>query len=161
MTEPLPEDYVRYRQPILFLASNAGLGYAPVASGTFGTLAGIPAFYYISRFPWVLQLFTLVALLFLSFWVCDLAGRIYAEADDGRIVIDELVGYLITVAFLPFSWGTAIVAFFWFRIFDILKPPPVSWFDREMKNGIGVTLDDAAAGIYAAIGLRLCLALFS
>ena len=161
MTEPLPEDYVRYRQPILFLASNAGLGYAPVASGTFGTLAGIPAFYYISRFPWVLQLFTLVALLFLSFWVCDLAGRIYAEADDGRIVIDELVGYLITVAFLPFSWGTAVVAFFWIRIFDILKPPPVSWFDREMKNGIGVTLDDAAAGIYAAIGLRLCLALFS
>jgi len=161
MTEPGPENNTRYRLPILFLASNAGLGYAPVASGTFGTLAGIPVFYYISRFPWVLQFFTLAALLFLSFWICDLAGRIYAEADDGRIVIDELIGYLITVAFLPFTWGTAIGAFIWFRIFDILKPPPANWFDREMKNGIGVTLDDAVAGIYAAICLRLCLALFS
>jgi len=146
---------------ILFLASNAGLGYAPLASGTFGTLAGIPVFYYISCFGWPLQLLTLLALLFLSFWVADEAGRIYGEADDGRIVIDELVGYLATVAFLPFSWGTALLGFVWFRFFDILKPPPASWFDREMKNGIGVTLDDLAAGVYAALALRFCLLLFT
>ena len=146
---------------ILLLASNAGLGYAPVASGTFGTLAGIPAFYYLSRFGFPLQLLTLVAVLFLSFWVAEEAGKICQEADDGRIVIDELLGYLITVAFLPFSWSTAIIGFFWFRLFDIIKPPPANWFDREMKNGIGVTLDDLVAGIYAAIALRLCLAIFS
>jgi phosphatidylglycerophosphatase A len=148
------------RKLILFLASNAGLGYAPFASGTFGTLAGIPFFYYLSRFGWPLQLLTLLALLFLSFWAAEEAGRIYGEADDGRIVIDELVGYLVTVAFLPFSWGAALLGFVWFRIFDILKPPPASWFDRELKNGVGVTLDDLAAGIYAALALRLCLFLF-
>ncbi|OEU72975.1 MAG: phosphatidylglycerophosphatase A [Desulfuromonadales bacterium C00003093] len=149
------------RKLILLIASNAGLGYAPIASGTFGTLAGIPFFYYLSSFSWPLQLLTLSALLFLSFWVADQAGKIYGEADDGRIVIDELVGYLITVAFLPFSWPTALVGFFWFRLFDIVKPPPANWFDKEMKNGVGVTLDDLIAGLYAALALRLCLAIFS
>ncbi len=149
-----------YRRLILYLTSNAGLGYAPLAPGTFGTLAGIPAFYYLSHFSWLLQFFTLTALLFLSFWLCDAAGRFYQNADDGRIVLDELVGYLITTAFMPFSWSAAILGFLWFRVFDIVKPPPVNWFDREMKNGVGVTLDDVVAGLYATVLLRLCLVLF-
>jgi phosphatidylglycerophosphatase A len=147
------------RRFILFLSSNAGLGYAPVASGTFGTLAGIPAFYLLSRFPPLLFLVTWGGLLFLSFWVSGAAGRIYGVVDDGRIVIDELVGYLVTVAFLPFSWEAAILGFFLFRLFDILKPPPASWFDQKMKNGYGVVLDDVAAGVYAAGALRLLLPL--
>lgn len=161
MTETPENESCGQRRLILFMSSNAGLGYAPVAPGTFGTLAGIPAFYYISQFSWPLQLLTLVALLFLSFWVCDRAGAIYQEADDGRIVIDELIGYLVATAFLPFSWSAAILGFIWFRIFDIVKPPPVSWFDREMKNGVGVTMDDVVAGLYALVMLRLCLLFFS
>lgn len=97
----------------------------------------------------------------LKLLACDLAGKIYQEPDDGRIVIDELIGYLITTAFLPFSWPAAILGFIWFRIFDIVKPPPASWFDREMKNGIGVTMDDVMAGLYALVLLRLCLIPFS
>lgn len=146
-----------FRFLVLALASNGGLGYAPFASGTFGTLAGIPCFYLISRLPWPLAVLTLVALLLLSFWVSDLAGRIYGVADDGRIVIDELVGYLVTVAFLPFTWQTALLGFFWFRLFDITKPPPARWFDKKMKNGVGVVMDDVLAGIYAAIAVRICL----
>jgi len=161
MSEQATHEQSAYRSLILFLSSNAGLGYAPIAPGTFGTLAGIPAFYYISRFSWPLQLITLMAILCLSFWACDLAGKIYQEPDDGRIVIDELIGYLITTAFLPFSWPAAILGFIWFRIFDIVKPPPASWFDREMKNGIGVTMDDVMAGLYALVLLRLCLIPFS
>ncbi|MEA3545674.1 MAG: phosphatidylglycerophosphatase A [Thermodesulfobacteriota bacterium] len=160
MTEKSQQEQGGYRKLVLFLSSNGGLGYAPVASGTFGTLAGIPTFYYLSRFSWPLQLLTLITILFLSFWICDVAGKYYNEADDGRIVIDELIGYLITVAFLPFSWPVAILGFFWFRIFDIVKPPPANWFDREMKNGLGVTLDDVIAGIYGAIALRICLWMF-
>lgn len=161
MTENNSLEQWSFRKLVLFFSSNGGLGYAPIAPGTFGTLAGIPAFYYLSNFSWILQFFTLAAILFLSFWICDVAGKYYGEADDGRIVIDELIGYLITTAFLPFSWPTAILGFIWFRIFDIVKPPPASWFDREMKNGLGVTLDDVMAGIYAAILLRICLAIFS
>ena len=149
------------RGATLFLASNGGLGYAPFAPGTFGTLAGIPAFYYLSRFPWPLELLTLVGLIFLSFRICDIAGVEYGDPDDSRIVIDELAGYLVTTLFLPFSWGAALLAFFWFRVFDILKPPPVSWFDREWPNGFGVTLDDVIAGLYAAVMTRFFLALFS
>ena len=142
---------------VLFFASNAGLGYAPFASGTVGTLAGIPVFYLIGHWPWWLFLISWLALLFLSFWASDQAGKIYGVTDDGRIVIDELVGYLVTVAFLPWSWTIALLGFFWFRLFDILKPPPASWFDRKMKNGVGVVLDDVVAGVYAAVALRLTL----
>lgn len=145
------------RRFILFLASNAGLGYAPFASGTVGTLAGIPLFWLLASLPAPLWALTWLALLFLSFWVADAAGHLYRTADDGRIVIDELLGYLATVAFLPFSWTAAGLGFFWFRLFDILKPPPASWFDRHWKNGVGVVLDDVAAGVYAAIAVRLCL----
>ena len=161
MTDQCQTPQGTVRKLILLIASNGGLGYAPIASGTFGSLAGIPCFYYLSRLDFPLQLLSLMAILFLSFWAAEHAGKIYGEADDGRIVIDELIGYLVTVAFLPFSWSTAVIGFLWFRFFDILKPPPANWFDREMKNGVGVTMDDLVAGVYALIALRLCLAIFS
>ncbi len=159
MTESTPRQ--RKNCATIFLATNAGLGYAPIAPGTFGTLAGIPAFYYLSCLPGLLQFVVLVAVIALSVFICEGAGSYFGEADDGRIVIDELAGYLVTVAFLPFSWGTALLAFFWFRLFDILKPPPIGHIDRNFKNGVGVTFDDVLAGVYAAITVRLCLALFS
>ena len=149
------------RKLILFLSSNAGLGCAPFASGTVGTLAGIPIFYLISSWPWWLFLMTFMALLFLSFWIADAAGQIYGVADDGRIVIDELIGYLVTVAFLPWSWPVAILGFFWFRLFDILKPQPARWLDTNLKHGVGVVLDDFIAGFYGAIALRLTLWIFN
>jgi len=149
------------RRFVLCLASNAGLGYSPIASGTVGTLAGIPAFYLLATLPAPLYILTWCALLCLSFWVAGAAGQIYGEADDGRIVIDELVGYLVTVALLPFSWTNALLGFVLFRIFDIIKPPPASWFDRQMKNGYGVVLDDVVAGLYGALALRLGLLLWT
>jgi len=149
------------RRFALFLASNAGLGYSPVAPGTVGTLAGIPAFYLLARLPAPLFALTWVGLLFLAFWAAGVAGRIYGVVDDGRIVIDELVGYLVTVAFLPFSWTTAALGFAFFRFFDITKIPPARWFDRKLKNGYGVVLDDVVAGIYGAIALRLCLTVWN
>jgi len=141
----------------LLLASNFGLGYAPVAPGTFGTLAGIPVFYLMSGLSPAAFALVWLLLLGLSFWAADQAGRYYGVVDDGRIVIDELVGYLAAVAWLPFSWSTAGLGFILFRLFDITKPPPVNWFDQKLKNGFGVVLDDVAAGIYAAIVLRLLL----
>lgn len=145
------------RRFILCLASNAGLGYSPIVSATVGTLAGIPAFYLLAPLPAPFYLLTWSALLCLGFWVAGLAGHLYGEADDGRIVIDELVGYLVTVALLPFSLTNALLGFLFFRIFDILKPPPAAWFDRHLKNGFGVVLDDVVAGLYAAVTLRACL----
>jgi len=146
------------RRLILFFSSNAGLGYAPVAPGTFGTLAGLLFFWLLAPLPVWLYSITWFALFAFSCWVSHAAGKIYNVVDDGRIVIDELVGYLVTVAFLPFSWTTAILGFFCFRFFDILKPPPASWCDQKIKNGFGVVLDDVVAGLYVALTLRLLLA---
>jgi phosphatidylglycerophosphatase A len=142
---------------ILFLATNGGLGLARIVPGTFGTLAGIPAFFLLAGLPPYAFLGIWLSLLVLACWTAGEAGKIYGVVDDGRIVIDELVGYLVTVAFLPFSWPAALLGFVLFRIFDILKPFPASWFDQRMKNGIGVVLDDVAAGIYGALALRLIL----
>lgn len=147
------------RRLILFFSSIAGLGYFPMAAGTIGTLAGIPCFYLLSRLPAGLYALSWLALLALACWAADGAGRIYGVVDDGRIVIDELVGYLTAVAFLPFSWGTALLGFLFFRIFDIVKCPPANWIDRHWKNGVGVVLDDVVAGLYAALALQLCLPL--
>lgn len=145
---------------ILWLAANGGLGFAPLAPGTVGTLAGIPVFWLLAGLPPLLYTLTWLALFALACWSSDLAGRHYGQADDGRIVIDELAGYLVTVAMLPFSWTAAILGFFWFRLFDILKPPPARWFDQNLKNGVGVVYDDVVAGIYAALALRLTLTIF-
>ena len=121
---------------------------------------GIPFFYYISCFGWPLQLLTFLALLFLSFWACDEAGKIYNEADDGRIVIDELVGYLVTVAFLPFTWTTAILGFFCFRFFDILKPLGVRRLEKlNGGGGLGVMADDGGAGLLSALATQLTVRL--
>ncbi|RMF68714.1 MAG: phosphatidylglycerophosphatase A [Alphaproteobacteria bacterium] len=144
----------------MHLAANGGLGYAPVAPGTVGTLAGIPVFWLLSHLDGLAFTLVWVLLLAVACLISDRAGRHYNRADDGRIVIDELVGYLVTVALLPFSWTAALLGFVFFRLFDIAKLPPASWFDREMKNGVGVVLDDVAAGLYAALVLRFCLLLF-
>ncbi len=149
------------RRLILFLATNAGLGFSPLVPGTVGTLAGLPAFFLLAGLTPAAYLLVWGLLLVLACWISHRAGLIFGIADDGRIVIDELVGYLVTVAFLPFSWPAALLGFFFFRIFDIVKVFPASWFDRRMKNGIGVVLDDVVAGLYAAVALRLCLALIN
>lgn len=147
------------RRLALLLASNFGLGYAPVAPGTFGTLAGLPAFWLLAGLSPVHYLLVWALLTAVAVWAASVAGRHYGVVDDRRIVIDELSGYLVTVALLPWSWPTALLGFAWFRIFDILKPPPVGWVDRHCKNGYGVVFDDVAAGIYAALALRLTLQL--
>jgi phosphatidylglycerophosphatase A len=147
------------RRLALLLASNCGLGYVPVAPGTFGTLAGLPVFWLLSGLPPAGYLLAWAGITAVAVWAAAAAGRHHGVVDDGRIVIDELAGYLVTVALLPWSWPTALLGFAWFRLFDILKPPPVGWIDRRCKNGFGVVFDDVAAGIYAAIALRITLRL--
>lgn len=145
------------RRLALVLASNCGLGYAPAIPGTFGTLAGLPVFWLMAGLSPPGYLLSWGAITVVAVWAAGEAGRHYGVVDDGRIVIDELSGYLVTVAFLPWSWTTALLGFGWFRVFDILKPPPAGWIDRHCKNGFGVVFDDVAAGLYAALALRATL----
>jgi phosphatidylglycerophosphatase A len=134
---------------IKLLSTWGGSGYSPFASGTVGTLAAIPFYIWLARLPLPIYLLTLTAFFFLSCWVSGKAEIIFQEKDSGKIVIDEVVGYLVTMTAIPFDWRYIVAGFFLFRLFDIVKPPPASWFDRKLKNGYGVVLDDVAAGVYA------------
>jgi len=140
---------------VKLLATWGGSGYAPLASGTFGTLAAIPFYLVLAQLPLPLYLLTLTAFFFLACWVSGRAEIIFAQQDSGKIVIDEVVGYLVTMTAMPLDWRYIVAGFFLFRLFDIVKPPPARWFDQKVKNGYGVVLDDVAAGVYAWLCLLL------
>ena len=136
---------------ILILATFLGLGFLPKAPGTFGTLGGVLIYSLCSLLApnWLLYVVTLL-FIGLSVLIAHKAGKIFNETDDGRIVIDEVAGYLVAALFVPqFSPLMALLLFAAFRLFDITKPWPASFFDKKVKNGFGVTMDDVAAGIYA------------
>ncbi|MGH7803269.1 MAG: phosphatidylglycerophosphatase A family protein [Candidatus Binatia bacterium] len=146
------------RRVIVFLASGAYLGYAPVASGTVGTLAGVavfPVFAALQTLSVPIYVLSAIALSAAAIAIADLAEKIFEEEDSGKIVIDEVAGYIAATLFLPFDLTTIVVSFFLFRLFDVLKPWPAGWFDREVGGGAGVVLDDVFAGLYANLTFRL------
>lgn len=142
---------------IVLFASWFGTGFSPFAAGTVGTLAAIPFFLILSALPLPLYLLTLLGFFFFSCWTAGHAEEIFGEKDSGKIVIDEVIGYLITMTAVPPSWVAIVAGFLLFRFFDITKIPPARFFDRKVKNGYGVVLDDVVAGLYACISLHLVL----
>jgi len=136
------------------LAAWGPCGLSPVAPGTAGTLGAVPVAWLLSLLPWPLALLTLAALTALGTHAAERAGRYWQVVDAGPIVIDEVAGYCLAMAFVPWSWPAAIAGVVLFRIFDVAKPWPASAFDR-MKCALGVMLDDLAAGLYAGLGLLL------
>lgn len=139
---------------ILILASGFGAGFSPFAPGTAGTLFAIPVALAFSLLSSPLHELTLVTFCFLSFWIADKAQSHWGRRDDPRIVIDEIVGFLLTMLWLPTTAGWIIAGFFLFRFFDILKPPPIRRLEK-IRGGFGVVLDDVLAGIYGNIVLQL------
>ncbi len=146
------------RRITIFLASSAYLGYAPVASGTFGTLAGValyPVFEGLRRFSSPLYLVSFLALVAVAILVAGEAEALFGEDDSGKITIDEVAGYLAATLFITPTLATVVAGFLLFRLFDVVKVWPASYFDREMHGGAGVVLDDVFSGIYANVALRV------
>jgi phosphatidylglycerophosphatase A len=143
------------RRFVILFATWWGTGYSPVASGTVGTLAAIPLYLMLGRLPVSRYLLLLVPLTIFSCWISGRAETLFNEKDSGKIVIDEVVGYLVTMTGADFSLSAIILGFFLFRFFDIVKVPPANVIDRRLKNGCGVVLDDVVAGIYACLALHL------
>lgn len=134
--------------PWVLLAAWGPCGYAPVAPGTFGTLGAIPLYVVVSRLSPAGYVAFTVAFSALAMYAAERAGKYWGVADASPIVIDEVAGYLLTMAFAPFSWPAMAAGFVLFRVFDVLKPWPASALDR-VKNGWGVVADDLAAGAFA------------
>ncbi len=140
---------------IIWLASGGYSGYLPLFPGTAGTLVGVLVYVLFSHFPAPLYVLSTVTTFFLAWWASERAEVIFGRRDSPRIVIDELLGYLVTMTFLPPTLTAVIGGFLFFRILDIIKPPPAGAVNRRLKGGLGVVLDDLVAGIYANLLLQL------
>jgi len=142
------------------MALGAGVGLAPKAPGTFGTLLGIPILLLMPENLWAYAL-VLLALFVLGVWCCGKCAKNLQVHDHPGIVWDEIVGYLITMMAVPRSALWIVVGFALFRVFDILKPWPIGWIDRHIQGGLGIMLDDVLAAIFALIAVQIALAYFA
>jgi phosphatidylglycerophosphatase A len=141
--------------PVLFLAFGFGSGLSKKMPGTLGTVAAIPLYLAFIHGPdWLYWLLTLFVSL-VGVFICEQAAKKLQVHDFGGIVWDEIAGLLITMAWLPFSWQGLLAGFALFRLFDIVKPWPIGWLDRQVPGGAGIMLDDVVAGLFAAAVLSI------
>lgn len=142
--------------PAHFLSLGFGSGLARKAPGTFGTLVGFPIYWFLApRLSDAVFIFVLIWAFAIGVWVCDITGRALGVADYGGIVWDEIVAFVLVLFFTPDGWQWSLLAFALFRFFDIVKPPPIRYFDSNWHGGLGVMFDDLLAAGYAL----LCMAL--
>jgi phosphatidylglycerophosphatase A len=142
------------------LACGFGSGLAPKAPGTFGSLAAILPWLLLRHLSLPINLLVIVVGFFIGVWACDVAGRAVGVDDHRSLVWDEFIGQWI--ALLPAllaPWWAVVVGFGLFRLFDVWKPWPIRWFDRHLKGGLGVMVDDVIAGVFAAVVLWAILRL--
>ncbi len=162
-----PPEPKRVRRPFvaIAIATAGGVGFLPLAPGSFGAALAVAIFVLDSVLAPALLALSWGALVALGVWTADIAGRAFGTPDDGRIVIDEVAGQLLALApllALPPGERTGlaglVTAFVAFRVFDIWKPGPVRWAERRFSGGVGVMADDLAAGALAAIVVAAALA---
>ena len=150
-----PMNSTRKNDIVIFLATGCFTGFLPLMPGTWGTFAAIPLVILVHRLNLILQGF--IALIFVVFaaWVAGRAETLLEEHDPRPIVIDEMVGFLISLLWLPLNPLTLCLGFGLFRLFDVVKPPPISSVEKRMRGGWGVVIDDVLAGVFSNATLRL------
>jgi phosphatidylglycerophosphatase A len=135
----------------VFIATCAYVGYAPVAPGTFGSAIGLAVFYVVRhQRSTTVEVAAIVALAAVGLWSATEAEHHFGGIDPGPVVIDEVIGMLITLAFIPVNMAGAIVAFLIFRFLDVVKPWPARRLE-QLPGGFGVVLDDMMAGVYGNV----------
>jgi phosphatidylglycerophosphatase A len=141
----------------VFVASFGFVGYFPIAPGTAGSLAALVLFAFIR---WIsvpaVELGAIVAVFAIGVWAAHGTEIALGRKDPGVVVIDEVLGMLITLALLPLSLGGIALGFLFFRILDVVKPYPAAQLEH-LHGGLGIMADDAVAGLYAHLALRACV----
>jgi phosphatidylglycerophosphatase A len=139
----------------LFVATCGYIGYVPVAPGTFGSAAGLVLFALIRWSGSVaIELGAIALLLALGVWSGNLAEKHFDRVDPAPVVLDEVAGMLITLALIPVTLSGALVGFFIFRLFDVLKPWPANRLEA-LPGGLGMMADDAMAAVYGNLAMRI------
>jgi phosphatidylglycerophosphatase A len=140
----------------LLIATVGGLGYAPIAPGTFGSAAGIIIYWFTRAWPtsWQLALIAIVSIV--GIWAGTRAAEHFGKEDPGAVVVDEVAGQLVTLAFTGAGLSATVLAFFVFRALDIVKPYPANRFER-LPGGTGIMADDLMAGVYGCVIVHLAM----
>lgn len=139
------------------VATGVFAGYWPLGPGTLGTVMALPFIWFVTAWPAGLQIVFAGALLGVGVWASSRAIQILKREDAPQIVVDEVVGYLVAMIGIPFTFYWVVCGFLLFRFFDIFKPFPISLIDEKVKGGWGVMLDDLAAGIFANLVMHLMM----
>ena len=139
---------------IKFLASGFYAGYTPLAPGTAGSLVGMLLYLLLKNISNTSYLTVVALLIAAGVYIAAQAENKFQKKDCSNIVIDEIAGMLISLAFLPVSIKFVIAGFIFFRIFDIIKPFPIRTVDRNLGGGWGIMLDDVLAGVFANLSIR-------
>ena len=147
--------------PAHFLALGFGTGLAPVAPGTAGTLLGFPIYSLLAAWLAPVELLAAIGGMFaLGIWACGATGRAMGIPDHSAMNWDEVVAFLLILMVTPPGWAWQAFAFFAFRFFDVVKPPPIRYFDRTIKGGFGVMFDDIVAAFYTLLAMAIVKQLF-
>jgi phosphatidylglycerophosphatase A len=147
------------RRLALFISTFGYVGYAPVAPGTFGSVAGLAVFYAVrTTGSTAVEVGTIAVLFAIGVWAGTIAEHHFGGVDPAPIVLDEVVGMLITLCLLPVNGVGAFVAFLVFRVLDVVKPFPSARFEK-LPGGLGVMADDGMAAVYANLAMRGLIAL--
>ncbi len=147
------------RNPLHFLALGFGSGLAPVAPGTFGTLASIPIYLLLAQLALPYYLLMVLLSFGIGVFLCHYTSSALGVHDHSGIVWDEFGGFWSTMIAVPVGWQWIVGGFVLFRVFDIVKPWPVKIADTKLKGGFGIMFDDVLAGIYALICMHLAIQL--
>jgi phosphatidylglycerophosphatase A len=143
----------------MLIATGFYSGYLPKAPGTWGSLVGVLLVFLLHALSLQIYLSVIAGLFIVGSFVAGEAEKILDNRDPGVVVIDEIVGMLITMIAVPVTPLTMALGFILFRVFDIAKPFPVNFFDQHFHGGLGIMLDDVVAGIYSLIIMQLILLL--
>lgn len=141
----------------MIIATGFYSGYLPKAPGTWGSLVGLALFFLLHTLSLEVYLAVVTGIFIIGTFAAGEAEKIMDRKDPGLIVIDEIVGMLITMIAIPATPLAMALGFILFRIFDIWKPFPVNFFDQRFHGGLGIMLDDVVAGIYSLIILQLAI----
>ena len=153
----LPNVITRRQRVLLLVGSLGPLGHCPASGTVTVVVAGLPLFWFLQGVPqWAYAAGTIV-FLGLSVWLHDIGDRLLLQKDSRQLVWDELGGFLIAIAFVPFTWRIAVVAVILERVLDITKFPPANWIEKQWPGGYGVVGDDIVAGIYTCAILHLLI----
>lgn len=143
------------KHPLVFIALGFGSGLAPKAPGTAGTLVAIPFYLLMQTLPLSVYASITLACVFFGIGICGYAADRLGVHDHPAIVFDEIAGFFITMFASPAGLLPLLAGFVLFRLFDALKPWPISWFDRNVHGGFGIMLDDVIAGLMGLGVLQL------